>query len=722
MALLTPVLDDRTWQQLRDELVRRIPHYTPEWTDHNPGDPGITLLELFAHLGEQLLFRFNQIPDTTRLAFLDLLQIPLRPAAVATGLVRFPTERADGVLVPIGTVVRAGAVEFSTTTEVVAQPVDALAAVRAPSAPPEDEEVRDFAERAVAARLTAGETPAYYTVATLGPGDPDPAAEPLRPGAAVDGALWVALLRPDPAPAGPDPDLAGRLVALGVSPAPDVVAMGDVDPCPGAGEQPPTPGVVWRATAAGTVAAGDPTPWLTVEVVSDTTAGLTREGVVTLRVPPGAGVPALADPALEGTGDLPPLLEDDELADRVRCWFQAGRREGAHRIADLAWIGTNAATVEQAVTARPELLGTGTAEAGQRLALSRPPVLAGTAGIEVEEPGGWVRWAETDALHAAAPDERVYVLDGASGEVRFGDGTRGRPPQIGERVRVASYRSGGGARGNVPGGAIDRADVAGVEVANPLPTRGGADPEALAAALERIPGELRRRDRAVTADDFRELAVQTPGGEVARAECLPRFHPRLPSVEAAGVVTVVVWPATDPATPNAPSPDRALLGEVCRWLDARRLVTTELYVVPPTYRPVAVAVGLRVRPGYGVEAVRRWVELALRQYLAPLPPYGPEGAGWPMGRRVHGPELEAAALAVEGVEYLEGLTVAERSPDGTWPPPADPPTVELSPWEVPELVEITVVEGPPLAPGAAVTPAAGDGLVPVPVPVPKVEC
>ena len=48
----------------------------------------------------------------------------------------------------------------------------------------------------------------------------------------------------------------------------------------------------------------------------------------------------------------------------------------------------------------------------------------------------------------------------------------------------------------------------------------------------------------------------------------------------------------------------------------------------------------------------------LRQYLAPLPPYGPDGEGWPLGRRVHGPELEAAALQVEGVEFLEGLNVA----------------------------------------------------------------
>ena len=68
MPLPTPILDNRSWQELRDDLVRRIPVYNPEWTDHNASDPGITLIELFAFLGENLLFRFNQIPEATRLA------------------------------------------------------------------------------------------------------------------------------------------------------------------------------------------------------------------------------------------------------------------------------------------------------------------------------------------------------------------------------------------------------------------------------------------------------------------------------------------------------------------------------------------------------------------------------------------------------------------------------------------------------------------------------
>src|SRR5215208_6864588 len=112
MPLPKPILDDRSYQQLRDELVRRIPVYTPEWTDHNASDPGITLLELFAFLGENLLYRFNQLPETAKLAFLRLLDIPLRPAAPARAMVTMTTEAPAGALVNLNSEAKAGALSF----------------------------------------------------------------------------------------------------------------------------------------------------------------------------------------------------------------------------------------------------------------------------------------------------------------------------------------------------------------------------------------------------------------------------------------------------------------------------------------------------------------------------------------------------------------------------------------------------------------------------------
>src|SRR6185503_14398054 len=99
-----PRLDDRTYDDLVAELVARIPAHTPEWTNTRPGDPGRTLIELFAWLGDTLLYRANLIPERQRLAFLSLLGIGLKPARAATAIVSLsyaqPTERRAITLRP----------------------------------------------------------------------------------------------------------------------------------------------------------------------------------------------------------------------------------------------------------------------------------------------------------------------------------------------------------------------------------------------------------------------------------------------------------------------------------------------------------------------------------------------------------------------------------------------------------------------------------------------
>ena len=728
MPLTRPILDDRSYEQLRDELVRRIPVYSREWTDHSPSDPGITLIELFAYLGENLLYRFNQIPESAKLEFLRLLEIPLRPATPARALVAMTTEEPAGVLVERREhTAKAGDVLFEIGTETRVLPVSALAYSKEACELPDEEEepeVFGFFRRAVDALdgLGAGEAAACYQPI---PVPPEADGPPVDFGASVDGILWLAVTAAgdrDPAvvrgeliesPEGPLHVNVGFVPDLAAPPA------ADVEPCPGEGEEPSGPVVVWEVSTGRLSPDGEPV-YRPLTVVGDTTRGLTRQGVARLRLPStldGAGVFALDDPDRAGTGDLPPAL-DAETEERVVFWLRAFRPDDGG-FGRVQWVGANAAEVEQTRAARTEFLGTGDAQPGQRGRLNHAPVVAGSLELEVEGPDGWERWSEVDGLHASGPEDRHYVLDAEAGEVRFGNGIRGLAPQIGQRIRARTYRWGGGAAGNVAAGAIAKIEGVGrVEVANPLPAWGGADGETVAEALERIPGELRRRDRCVTRGDFRELALATPGAAVGRADCLPRFHPRTRATDAAGVVTVVVWPREDAAHPDAPVPDRNLLSSVCCWLDRRRLVTTELYVVPPAYRRVAVAVGLAVKPGYGVEAVRRWVEQVLRQYLAPLPPYGPEGEGWPLGRRVHGPELEAAALQVEGVEFLEGLEVAGwNEARGRWEP--GPVTLALD--EVPRLDEITVVSGPPATPGEALGPPPPEST-PVPIPVLREEC
>ena len=83
MPLPTIDLDTRRYPDLVDEARSLVPRYAPAWTDFNASDPGITLLELFAFLTEQVVYRTNRVPDAHKRRFLALvgfLPAPPRPA------------------------------------------------------------------------------------------------------------------------------------------------------------------------------------------------------------------------------------------------------------------------------------------------------------------------------------------------------------------------------------------------------------------------------------------------------------------------------------------------------------------------------------------------------------------------------------------------------------------------------------------------------------------
>lgn len=73
MSIPRPTLDDRTYADLIDEARSLIPSLAPQWTNHNPSDPGITLIELFAWLTEMLIYRVNRLPKANTYAFLRLI-------------------------------------------------------------------------------------------------------------------------------------------------------------------------------------------------------------------------------------------------------------------------------------------------------------------------------------------------------------------------------------------------------------------------------------------------------------------------------------------------------------------------------------------------------------------------------------------------------------------------------------------------------------------------
>ncbi|MFW9817702.1 MAG: baseplate J/gp47 family protein, partial [Candidatus Thorarchaeota archaeon] len=97
-----PNLDDRSWEQIVEEIKARIPTVAPEWTDFNPSDPGITMIELFSYIAEMIIYRLNRVPEKNYIEFLNLLDITRDPPTPATVELTFELS-ADKVDVPKGT-------------------------------------------------------------------------------------------------------------------------------------------------------------------------------------------------------------------------------------------------------------------------------------------------------------------------------------------------------------------------------------------------------------------------------------------------------------------------------------------------------------------------------------------------------------------------------------------------------------------------------------------
>ena len=126
MSLPAPNLDDRRFQDLVDDAKRLVQQRCPEWTDHNVSDPGVTLIEAFAWMTDQLLYRLNrvpgpqlrQVPRADRRA-----SLPAHRRAHADVTFWLSAPQPETVTIPAGTqvaTVRTGsrpAIVFSTTED-----------------------------------------------------------------------------------------------------------------------------------------------------------------------------------------------------------------------------------------------------------------------------------------------------------------------------------------------------------------------------------------------------------------------------------------------------------------------------------------------------------------------------------------------------------------------------------------------------------------------------
>jgi predicted phage baseplate assembly protein len=325
MPVRPPSLDDRNFDDLVEELIARIPAHTPEWTNPRQGDPGRTLIELFAWLTDTLLYRVNLIPERQRLAFLRLLGVGMRPAIPARGFVSlfFDDEKEKGALYLRPQAIVKGPVPFETRSEVTVLPVAAEAYAKRKLAPYEESKYASLVLDLKRVYRVTGTPKPYVTTPVFPGGMPETNGfDQVRD--TVDGCLWFALLAAKPelvedvrATLGSGSDGRQQLLNVGVVPT---IRVHDLFEEIGPRARIPH---VWEVSGNGTETAPE---YFQLEPVSDGTSGLTQQGVLRLALPAASTLGAPSnDPTklLEaGVGDFPPRLDDTDKAARLVTWLR----------------------------------------------------------------------------------------------------------------------------------------------------------------------------------------------------------------------------------------------------------------------------------------------------------------------------------------------------------------------------------------------------------------
>jgi predicted phage baseplate assembly protein len=363
------------------------------------------------------------------------------------------------------------------------------------------------------------------------------------------------------------------------------------------------------------------------------------------------------------------------ITDAQLYWIRVRlAKNGYDETPRLFAVLTNTVTATQAQTIRDEIIGGSDGRPGQTFTLANKPVIElptpytvkGADGrtinvtsvqLEIDEGSGSLAWQEVEDFFSSKKTDPHYTIDRTTGQITFGDGTFGRipvanPAEPNSNIIARVYRFGGGKQGNVGAGSINALQtfVGGVDtVTNLEPSLGGTDEETLDAAKLRAPQQLKSKNRAVTADDFEYLAEHTSGVSIARAKALPLVHPKFPGTPIPGVVTVIVVPQSD--APN-PMPGAATLAIVCAQLNNYRLLTSEVYVVAPTYRMVLIEATILVKTDSDLSVVKKAVEQALITWFHPLKG-GSEGTGWPFGGTIFYSDVYRVVLQVPGVSRLQ---------------------------------------------------------------------
>ncbi|WP_414625203.1 putative baseplate assembly protein [Calothrix sp. CCY 0018] len=682
-------LDDRTFDDLVEECIMRIPRYCPEWTDHNLSDPGITLIELFAWLTDQMLLRFNQVPRKNYVAFLELLGIRLQPPAPAHTNLTFYLS-SD---LPETYTISAG-IEVSTvrteTTEAITFSTDSALIIAKPrlqhllTALTVEEIPQSLRERLTGNWNRQSEVFWEGSEQTIFEEEPSP------------GNCFYLVINSD------DP-LDGNVLEITIQGA-SATPTG-INP-----NQPPRRWEAWD---------GEEWQPVLLKEVDDKTRGFSFYEIAQQGSNPEQG----AEIRLHLPQNWPVTNFVSYRGRWIRCLLTPldANNSGYNRPPRIIGLGVRAVggtvRASQSNLIKDERLGISNGKPGQIFQLQQPPILERRADeyiLVIPANGLPQKWEEVRDFADSNSQSLHYVIDSISGTVQFGPLIRepsqlksetqvrariqqprpedtfvqvsdidnnlerqyGAVPVRGAEIRMVRYRTGGGRQGNVQAESLQFLKSAVPYIASAINHKGainGADAESLEQAIIKAPRILRSRDRAVTVEDFEALAQIAGQGAIARVRCLSAEFNR-----QAGTVSLLIVPNfnTDAiAQGHGLSPDNfelspALKEQVSRYLDERRLLGVQVQLQQPEYMGVCVQTEIGLEPAYdnplAREEILRTIRVSLYKFLNPLTG-GIEGKGWPFGRPLYESDIVALLQQARGVRYLGPVLLFPiRKQGDTW--------------------------------------------------------
>lgn len=285
----------------------------------------------------------------------------------------------------------------------------------------------------------------------------------------------------------------------------------------------------------------------------------------------------------------------------------------------------------------------GTGEPGQTINLSGTAVAQGSIRIRIQDQE-WIEdlhFQESDAesLHFQSDTD---ALDKT--RIVFGDGVRGIVPTAGVEIEVA-YLETLGASGNIGANLVSElltpvylySQQVALTVDNPAPATGGTDRETLEHARKQAPAEVRSLWKAVTKEDYQALAEGYPG--VAKAQIL--------DVNDCG--NIRYYQVNLAVAPDGGGPPSTLLKEdLAQYLESRKVITVEINLFEPVYRPVVIDAEIFAYAGEDLDLVHSRVEQALEDIFA----FDRMSFGVP----VHFSDLVSAIDGVRGVSHVNMIT------------------------------------------------------------------